>query len=260
MYVLLTDETNLEASEAVRFFTYGGLIVPLANLAALHSRVAAIRQAAGYEPTDRLKFETKARPKNVPLEAATKAKREVVAAAIDSGCLFVACVVLHAIAKNQGVEKTIQFGANSVIAKFNLYLAQQKAHGIVAMDRLPKGTEFEYLSEKFTKGLTLPKGEAQALDRIVMFSSTCINASHVSSVMDIVLGSWRYCINQPRNTEAAKAMMNELVKLIWHTKHGDDIDALELGLVFRPIDVKHPPYKAEYDALLKQINQLLAEA
>jgi hypothetical protein len=260
MYVFLTDETNLEARDAIRFFTYGGLVVPMANLPALHSKIEGIRKAAGYGPTDRLKFETKARPKGVTVEAATTAKREVVAAAIECGCLFIACVVLHAIARNQGVEKTILFGANSVIAKFNTYLAQQKSHGIVAMDRLPKGSEFDYLSEKFTKGLALPKGEAQALDRIVMFSSTCINASHVSSVMDIVLGTWRYCINQPQNTAAAKAMMNELVRLIWHTKQGDDIHAHELGLLFRPIDVKHPPYKAEYDALLKQINQLLADA
>ena len=260
MYVLLTDETNLEASAAVRFFTYGGLIVPIANIPALHTKVLDIRKQAGYGPTDRLKFETKSRPKHVSVEAATKAKREVVAVAIDSGCLFVACVVLHAIAKNQGIEKTIQFGANSVIAKFNTYLTQQRSHGIVAMDRLPKGSEFEYLSEKFTKGLALPKGEAQTLDRIVMFSSTCINASHVSSVMDIVLGTWRYCINQPKNTAAAKAMMAEFVKLIWHVKHGDNIHAHEMGLLFRPMDVKHPPYKAEYDALLKQINQLLAEA
>ena len=260
MYVLLTDETNLEAGDAVRFFAYGGLIVPTARLPALHAKVGGIRKAAGYASTDRLKFETKSRPKHVTVEAATMAKQEVVAAAIESGCLFVVCVVLHAIAKSQRIEKTIQFGANSVIAKFNTYLTQQKSHGIVAMDRLPKGSEFDYLSEKFTKGLVLPKDAAQALDRIVMFSSTCINASHVSSVMDIVLGTWRYCINQPKNTAAAKIMMAELVKLIWHTKQGDDIRAHELGLLFRPMDVKHPPYKAEYDALLKQINQLLAEA
>ena len=55
-------------------------------------------------------------------------------------------------------------------------------------------------------------------------------------------------------------MMAEIVKLIWHAKQGDTIHALELGLLFRPMDVKIPPYKAEYDALLKQINQLLAEA
>lgn len=204
-----------------------------------------------------MKFETKARPKGVTIEAATQAKREVIAAAVECNCLFIAYIVLHAIAKNKGIENSIQFGANSVIAKFNSYLGKQKSYGIVAMDRLPKGTEFDYLSEKFTKGLSLPKGDIQVLDRIVMFTSTCINASHMSSVMDIVLGSWRYCINQPKNAEAAKIMMNELVKLIWHDKQSEDILAHELGLLFRPLEVKHPPYKAEYDALLAQINQLL---
>jgi hypothetical protein len=136
-------------------------------------------------------------------------------------------------------------------------LTREKSHGIVAMDRLPKGSEFDYLSEKFTTGLTLQMGEVQQLDRVVMFSSTCINASHLSSVMDIVLGSWRYCINQPQNENAAKLMMNELVKLLWHVKQGEDIHAHELGLLFRPLNVKHPPYKIQYDSLLSQINELL---
>jgi len=259
MYVLLTDESNLEPNEGIKFFTYGGLIVPVANLAALHERIAQARKTAGYSPTDKLKFETKSRPKSVSLEAATVAKKAVVAAAIELNCKFIAYVVLHAIAKNKDVQTNIQFGANSVIAKFNVYLSQQKAHGIVAMDRLPKGTEFEYLAEKFTKGLALPKGEAQALDRVVMFSSTCINASHVSSAMDIVLGTWRYCINQPLNAAAAKDMMRQLVKLIWHVPVGENIMAHELGLLFRPREVKHAAYKEEYDALLKHLNLLLKE-
>lgn len=257
MYVLLTDESNLEPGENIKFFTYGGLIVPLANVAALHQQVSQIRKDAGYESADRLKFETKSRPKQVSVEVATAAKKAVVTAAIDSGCKFIAYVVLHAIAKNQDIQTNIQFGANSVIAKFNTYLTQEKSHGLVATDRLPKGTEFEYLAEKFTKGLALQKGEAQELDRVVMFSSTCINASHLSSVMDIVLGTWRYCINQPLNTEAAKDMMSQLVKLIWHIPMGENIFAHERGLLFRPKEVNHPPYKAEYDALLKHLNSLL---
>jgi hypothetical protein len=257
MYVLLTDESNLEPSESIKFFTYGGLIVPLVNLPALHDRIGQIRTKAGYQSTDRLKFETKSRPRSVSLEAATEAKRAVVAAAIELDCKFIAYVVLHAIAKANDIQTNIQFGANSVIGKFNTYLGEQKSHGIVAMDRLPKGTEFEYLAEKFTKGLALPKGEAQELDRVVMFSSTCINASHLSSAMDIVLGTWRYCINQPLNAGAAKDMMAQLAKLIWHVPMGEDIMAHERGLLFRPKEVKHAPYKADYDALLKHLNTLL---
>lgn len=259
MHLLLTDESNLEPSEGVKFFTYGGLIVPLAHVAPLHERIEQIRKEAGYQSTDRLKFETSSRPKNVSIEAATAAKKAVVAAAIEFHCKFIAYVVLHAIAKNQDIQTNIQFGANSVIGKFNTYLTLEKSHGLVAMDRLPKSTEFEYLAEKFTKGLSLPKGEAQELDRVVMFSSTCINASHLSSVMDIVLGTWRYCINQPLNAGAARDMMRQLVKLIWHTPMGNKILAHERGLLFRPKEVNHTPYKAEYDALLEHLNALLAE-
>jgi len=47
MYALLTDETNLEASEAILFFTYGGLIVPMEKMSTLHARIEEIRKQAG---------------------------------------------------------------------------------------------------------------------------------------------------------------------------------------------------------------------
>ena len=75
--------------------------------------------------------------------------------------------------------------------------------------------------------------------------------------MDIVLGSFRYCINAPKNVPAAKVMMTNISKLIWCTRMGDNLHVLDKGLIFRPKEVKHPPYKAEYDALLGSINALL---
>lgn len=257
MYVLLTDESNLEAGESIKFFTYGGLIVPMENWPTLNQRIASIREQAGYAPSDRLKFDTNARPQGVSVEAATAAKREVVDAAIAANCTFIAYVVLHAIAKAHDVQTNIQFGANSVIAKFNSFLSEHESHGIVAMDRLPEGVQFNYLAEKFSNGLALPGGEAQKLNRILMFSSTCINASHASSVMDIVLGTWRYCINKPANEEAAKEMMQQLAKLVWHVPMGEQLIALEKGLLFRPKTVGVPAFRAEYQALLDQINALL---
>ena len=76
--------------------------------------------------------------------------------------------------------------------------------------------------------------------------------------MDIVLGSWRYCINNPLNTDAAQAMMTELIKLIWCEKVGDKLYALEKGLVFRPKKVTRADYKAKYSELLAHINNLIA--
>ncbi|WP_412480550.1 hypothetical protein [Azonexus sp. IMCC34839] len=258
MYLLLTDETNLQAGTKVEFFSYGGLIVSAAKVAELHTRIAEIRKVHGYLPGDKLKFDTNARPKQVTVEAATTAKRDVIGACIACDCKFIAYVILHAIVRNTPLETTIQWGADHVIGKFNFFLHRQDAMGIVAMDRLPDGVEFDYLSNKFSGGLKLQEGESVDLDRITLFSSTCINASHLSSAMDIVLGSWRYCINSPMNTDAAKAMMVELTKLIWCEREGDKLFAFEKGLVFRPKEVQVAGFQAKYSALLNHINALIA--
>lgn len=258
MYLLITDETNLNASGDVEFFSYGGLIVPAAKVPELHTRIAAIRKEYDYLPGDKLKFDTNARPRQITVGAATAAKQDVIAACIASDCKFIAYVVLHAIARKTPLEMTIQWGADHVIGKFNFFLQRNDAMGIVAMDRLPDGVEFDYLANKFSRGLKLQDGEVVDLDRIALFSSTCLNASHLSSAMDIVLGSWRYCINNPINTKAAETMMANLTKLVWCERDGDDLYAFEKGLIFRPKEIKLPEYKAKYDALLNHINSLIA--
>lgn len=257
MYLLFTDETNLQATENVKFFSYGGLIVEATKLPELHSAISEIRMKYGYAPTDKLKFDTNARPKAVSLENATRAKQEVIQACIKLDCKFIAYVVLHAIAQKQDMAKVIMWGASHVIGKFNYFLSCQNSHGIVAMDRLPDNVEFDFLAEKFTSGLSFQEDEPVQLDRIVLHSSTCLNASHASSAMDIVLGSWRYCINNPLNAMAAQEMMGNISKLVWCERNGKDIYAFEKGLILRPKTIKVATYQAEYDALLNNINKLL---
>jgi hypothetical protein len=258
MHLLLTDETNITASQAAKFFVYGGLIVPIVNLSALDDRIAQARAIAGYVPTDILKFDTNARPKYITQIAATTAKAAVIDACIELGCQFIVYVVLHAIAKNNQPIDNIRWGADHVIGKFNYFLKCSDSFGIVAVDRLPQNTEFSWLSDKFSSGLHLG-GESVTLDRIKLFSSTCINASHVSSAMDIALGSFRYCINQAEPNEVTRGMMLKLSRLIWCTREGENLYAFEKGLIFRPKVVNHQPYKAEYDNLLARINALVAE-
>lgn len=258
MHLLLTDETNTAATEAAKFFVYGGLIIPIGNLSALDERIAKARANAGYTSADVLKFDTNSRPKHITQVAATLAKAAVIDACIDLDCQFIVYVVLHAIAKNNQPVENIRWGADHVIGKFNYFLKCSDSFGIVAVDRLPQNTEFSWLSDKFCSGLKLGD-ESVTLDRIKLFSSTCINASHVSSAMDIALGSFRYCINQAEPNEVTRGMMHKLSRLIWCTREGENLYAFEKGLIFRPKGVKHPPYKAEYDNLLNRINTLIAE-
>jgi hypothetical protein len=259
MFILLTDETNRAHSDEATFFVYGGLIVQLEKVPALHEAIGRIRANNGYRPGDILKFDTNSRPEHLTPAQTTEAKRQVVAACVENGCKFLAYVVHHQIARNRQIQQVVEWGANHVIGKFNYFLTVENEHGIVAMDRLPDGVEFGYLSKKFTDGLSFPDDQPVTLDRIALFSSTCINASHLSSAMDIVLGSWRYCINAPRNIDAAKEMMADITRLIWCRREGDTLHAVEKGLVLRPKDIRAPQYKADYEALIRSINELIAD-
>lgn len=257
---MFTDETNVQQSKQAKFFAYGGLIVSAESIRGLSARIEKIRNDIGYKPEDVLKFDTNARPSQVTPEGAKVAKREVIKACIDANCRFIVTVVLHDVAKNQESQALIEQGANSVIAKFNGYLGVMDSHGAVIVDRLPSATEYGYLTAKFQKGLAMPGDTQVRLDRIALFASTCSGASHCSSAMDIVLGAFRFCINSPKNMTAAAEMMAAVTNLIWHTRDGDNIYAHERGLLFRPKTVKVASYKAEYDALLEWINQLLTKA
>jgi hypothetical protein len=260
VHLLLTDETNAVPSDKARFFVYGGLVIDFGVLAQLDDLVATTRVKFGYRPGDLLKFDTNARPGQVSLEAATAAKNEVIQACIEVGCKFIAYVVLHAIARSRRADEIVAWGANCVIGKFNYFLHSVGSYGVVAMDRFPAGRDYSFLTDKFCYGLTFQGEDPVTLDRIKLFSSTCINASHASSAMDITLGAFRYCINQPENVEAAKVMMANICRLIWCTRDGDNLMPLERGLIFRPKEVAVDKYKAEYDGLLRGINDLIADA
>jgi hypothetical protein len=159
------------------------------------------------------------------------------------------------LARAKSQDELIKFGANEVIAAFNLWLLKRSEYGIVIVDRLASVSEYRYLVNKFCTGLDLQTGESMRLERVKLFASSCINASHASSAMDIMLGAFRYCINQPRNLPAARKMMSQVIRLIWHRREGDEIVAN--GLIFRPKNIRSAKYQNEYEALLAWINKLI---
>jgi hypothetical protein len=260
MYLLLTDETNSKPSEKAKFFVLGGLIVDFEALPALHARIHYIRQKYGYKPGDLLKFDTHSRPKHLTIEKATAAKNAVIEACIGCKCKFIAYVVLHDIAKKKPAETQLEWGANCIVQKFNEFLLEQNSHGIVAMDRFPAGNDYSFLTDKFCNGLKFQDEGQVPLGRIKLFTSTCINASHASSAVDIALGTFRYCINQPANVEAAKVMMENISKMIWCERDGNTLLVQEKGLICRPKKIDIAKYSAEYDTLIDNINKLLEDA
>lgn len=263
MYLLVADETNQRPSKNAQFFVYGALFLPIASLIGLDEGIEEIRRKAGYRLEDQFKFNTRARPDNVSIEACTAAKSTVLNLCCAVNCKFIVHVILHEIIKNQDIEQQSYWAADYVFGRFNTFLREEaNDYGVCIIDNLPTKNQYKYLTEKFTIGLTLHTGTTIRLSRIKMFGTSCLGASHINSAMDIVLGSFRYCINNPRNEDAARNMMGRVVDLLWHHREGDTIHFLNKGLSIRPNmnKIKVQEHKEKYEALFRHINESIKGA
>lgn len=257
MYILFTDETNNRPSDAVKFFICGGLFFPLDALLKIDQGIAQIRHAAGYLPKDSLKFDTRSRPPQVTMAAATEAKSKVIDLCLENKCRFIALVIHHKIVANKG-DNQFLWAMDAIIAKFNQVMRDEMSHGICIMDTLPvEQGQWKYFSDKFCAGLHFDGKDDQPLARIRLFAATCNNASYISSAVDIVLGTFRYCVNNPKNLDAAQKMMKNVVGMMHKKIDGNTIFLREFGLLFRPQTVRIAEYKQAYDDLVVHLTVLL---
>lgn len=259
MYLLVADETNRAGSATIKFLIYGGLIIPLKELVALNAGIDDIRAKAGYLPGDELKFDTRSRPPNVEVEAATQAKREVIELCCSLRARFVVQASLHDLIKDQADDDQIEFAANTILSAFNKFLTEQSSYGICLVDNRPTKRQWRYLGDKFSVGLTFPSGSTRRLDRVLVYGATCVNAGHVNSAMDVVLGTFRYCVNKPLNDAAARSMLKSVMRLMLNKKIGDSIRITDHGLLLRPKNVEAGLLRDEYENLVSHLNTLAGE-
>jgi len=257
----MTDETNVRPSRRGRFFIYGGVFFPSDAAPSLHAGVARIREHHGFGPGDEFKFDSRSRPSHVSPQRFAQAKREALGLCAENEVKFIAYAVLHAIARERDISELVSWGADHVVGKFNHFLSLEDAKGICVVDRLPFQKGFDYLREQFQSGLTFCEdGEEEItvpLSNVMLFSTTCIGASHLSSIIDIVLGCFRYCVNERQKTQILKEIYPQVAKLMWHRQVGSTIYFREYGLVLRPKEVKVLEYKDQYDDLVEHLQSLL---
>jgi hypothetical protein len=255
VYLLYTDETNVEPDHGSEFFIYGGVILPAGQLSALHDAVATIRADHGFAPTDLFKFHTRSRPESVTQEQHAAAKSEVLARSADLGVRFVACVILHSVAVDRFRRWAYQ--ADMVLLAFDSVLHSEGATGIVVLDRTGEG--FDYLREKFQRGIVYKSGGVYSVSsRINLFAEGCIGSSHVASVVDIVLGAFRYCVNDREGRSATEAMLPAVLRLMPYKVWQGRTIYLDYGLLLRPRQVLIPEYRAKYEALIARLDAVMA--
>lgn len=252
MFFMFGDEADQEQGRGQKFFLYGAIFAPSDNMPKLHAEIEKVRKEAGLEDTDSLKFARSTRPKYMTPAAHRDLKYKVMMLARDVGNVtFCAQATLHALAKNVKHDDLVLWGANTVLGRFNMFLEEKQSHGYVVLDKIPVKNPYRYLKQKFQVGLTFRGGESpRRLDRVLGFSHAVDGSSHMCSVADVLLGAFRYCVNEPEYEEAGKAMFPVLMSMMWKRERAGETYVNGCGLVFSPADVKTTKHKAEYDALI----------
>jgi len=250
MHLMFGDEADKDAAKDKKFFVYGAIFVPSNSISALHAEVERLRVAAGMSGTDTLKSGTNTKPTGMANDAHRQLKIDVTRAALEKGNVKLCVqVTLHDLARNQDHDDRILYGANTILAKFNQFLAAQNSYGFAVMDRIPVANPYDYLKEKFQVGLTQGGKPIGRLDRVLGFSHGADGTSHLCSVCDILLGSFRYCVNDPKNENVALEMFPKLMQMMWRGRRDGQETSREFGLCFRPLKIEVAKYQAEYDAL-----------
>lgn len=260
MYMLITDETNVNQSPDADFFIYGGIFLTPDQAVSIDQDVKEIRRRYNLAPTDDLKFDTRSRPDHIDAATHKTIKNDVIEACLSAKVRFIAYLVLHSIAANP--KTTGPWALNSVLFSFNKFLKSNDTHGIVAIDRLPESAlAYTMLKEKFQVGLTIWSGETVCVDRVLMYSTTCNGASHLSSAVDITLGSFRWVVNNRKkdlkNVEVPATMLKNIAHMMHYRESNGTRYIRDYGLILRPTTPIHPPYAKEYDDLLKYFSDLL---
>ena len=262
MHWLVTDETNKTPGEG-DFFIYGGIVFTEAQVEALHARVEEIRRAHGYAPTDDFKFNVRSRPSAVSAEAALKAKSDVLMAARDAGARLIVYVIHHGIAAGAGSEQMMRYAMNSVFAAYHRLLEIENAKGLVLVDRMDEKYAYPHLKQLFQQGLLLRGGGQIRLDdRIVQYGMSSNNTSHMSSLVDIALGAFRYCVNTAGgrgNDDVARAMFPTLAELMWGRTVDGEKRVGGRGFIARPQEIKADVYRSQYQALMTRLTEFAAD-
>lgn len=259
MYYFFTDETNKDISSDGQFFIFGGLMVPGDKISFLHKEIDNIRNINGYTDHDQLKFSPNSKPSQVSSDKFKETKDLILKLAHENGCLFIVYVIHHKIVKSD----LKNFSAIShVIGRFNKFLDENKQEGLVFIDRMSDAKEqFSIITDLFKNGLNLDGTQRRKMKNILGYFVSSSESSNITSMADIVLGGFRYCVNTSgaTNQNAGKNIFKYIVEMMWGAKKGDNYEVLDMGLVLRPVtkNITVKKYKDEYDKLLEQLSELL---
>jgi hypothetical protein len=140
--------------------------------------------------------------------------------------------------------------------EFNLFLRREGTHGICLLDRFTD--DMSVLKQIHHFGVDPIAQEVKLehpLEKIWCLGTVCIDTTHLASMVDIVLGAFRYCMSDMGKSGISKKLYKKVRPLMLHSPN--DMTIVEnWGLFYRPKVVGVLEYKRDYDTLRDRLKQL----
>ena len=248
MYLMYSDEANLEAQENT-FFIYGGVMVEADKAKDLSNAVQSIRDEFNIPPEFVLKF--KPSPGNIGHSDFNACKQRIIQRAIETECLLLVSLIHHQVATSPDDARLNEI--NRIAYHYNCVLTRRQTYGLMLIDRFDNSQIDEQLREKFSVGLHgMPYSDPYKLGRILGYHYSAKGQSHFGSVVDIVICSLRFavnafCRNQTANLPTASLLLNLIAPMFF--RETDEHRVSEIGLSFSPKIIRAPCYREEYENL-----------
>ncbi len=126
--------------------------------------------------------------------------------------------------------------------------------GVVLIDRFnDEGNKIEgHLKEKMSTGVNFPyKADPVRLSNIIGFHYAAVGQSHFTSMIDILLGSFRFAMNahcraEEKLHDSARNILGILSPLFF-SRYQESI--CDMGIHFSPMKVKVGRYREKYISL-----------
>jgi len=246
LFYLGNADADLTTSE---FFVRGGIAIPASSALELHREIESIRNKAGLDAEQIIKFEPC--PPCIGNETFTAVKENIVHSASKKSCIIIVTITLRELIKD--TQDTRREEMNRVALHFDCFLNHSGTHGLILVDRLNNRQIDSYLCRKFAVGIKESScSQFIRLERVVGYHPAAIGQSHFSSLVDIVLGSLRYAVNAySEHGECATGTARDMLRILEPLFYRDPFNHTvhNISLSFSPSKIKLGKHRKRYNGL-----------
>jgi hypothetical protein len=263
MKLVFIDEANQDPNPQNvaerRFLVVGAVIIDSDEVLAFSDSIERIRADNGFNRCDSLKYALADKPDHVSNDQHRQAKSQLLEAAARHNVKLIAYVAHHQIIDGNGIDAHLNWAIDQLLTKIQQFM-NENAPGdpfYCLVDRHSRAGLAGYLRNRFQErnhqerpGFNTPSLAGTG----IVWDGT----AHLTSLCDIVTGSFTYIVNNPHRDIAGRAMIQLLRPLIWGVPGGDGrIHVRHRGLLFRPDpeNIRAQNYREEYEEVIQRVVQ-----